>query len=79
MMFSHNALAKLTRKIWLSRIASPFELNFARLTVPAIKSACESDKTGLALAASILLEASNAVNVSRQGGLLDQLRNLAGE
>jgi hypothetical protein len=79
MMLSHNALAELTRKTWLARLFAPFELNSPRLTVPAIKAACESNKTGLALAATILLAAGEAVAVTKTESVRSQLRKLAGD
>jgi hypothetical protein len=77
MMFSHDALATLTRKVWLDRLAVPFELCTPRLTVPAIRSACESKKTGLALAATILLAAGDAVNVNQIANIQKELQRLA--
>jgi hypothetical protein len=77
MMFSHDALAILTRKKWLAYLSAPFELNSPRLTVPAIKAACESDKKGLALAANILLAAGDAVSVTKTENIRSQLRKLA--
>ena len=77
MMFSHEALAKLTRRTWLAILSSPFELNSPRLTVPAIKQACESNKKGLALVAAILLAAGDAVTVEKTGGTIGQLQKLA--
>lgn len=77
MMFSHEALAKLTRKAWLARLSAQFNLLSPRLTVPAIKAACESNKKGLALAATILLAAGDAVSVNKMGSTLGQLQKLA--
>jgi hypothetical protein len=77
MMFSHEALAKLTRKAWLARLSAQFDLLSPRLTVPAIKAACESNKKGLVLAATILLAAGDAVSVNKMGGTLGQLHRLA--
>jgi hypothetical protein len=77
MMFSHDALAKLTRKTGLAILSAPFELSSPRITVPAIKAACESNKKGLALAASIVLAAGDAVTVSKMGNTMDQLQKLA--
>ncbi|MEY2428743.1 MAG: hypothetical protein QOJ40_1628, partial [Verrucomicrobiota bacterium] len=77
MMFSHQALAKLTRKTWLMTLFLRFELNFPSLTVPAIQVACESDRKGLALAATILLAAGDAVSVSKVAGTTSQLQKLA--
>jgi hypothetical protein len=79
MMLSHEALAKLTRKKWLARLSAPFELNCPRITVPAIKAACESGKKGLALAATILLAAGDAVSVTKATSNLIALQKLAGE
>ena len=79
MMFSHEALAKLTRNTWLERLSIPFELISPRITVPAIKAACESNKKGLALAATILLAAGDAVSVRKTASNLLALRKLAGE
>jgi tetratricopeptide (TPR) repeat protein len=77
MMFSHEALAKLTRKTWLARLSTPFELCSPRLTVPAIRAACESHKTGIALAATILLAAGDAVDVTKSSNVLTALQKLA--
>jgi hypothetical protein len=77
MMFSHEALAKLTRKAWLGRLSSQFDLLSPRLTVPAIKEACESNKKGLALAATILLAAGDAVSVTKTASNLIPLQKLA--
>jgi tetratricopeptide (TPR) repeat protein len=77
MMLSHEALAKLTRKAWLARLSAPFELCSPRLTVPAIRAACDSHKKGLALAATILLAAGDAVSVSKSSAILTALRKLA--
>jgi hypothetical protein len=77
LMFSHDALATLTRKTWLARLSSPFELCSPRLTVPAIRSACDSNRKGLALAATILLAAGDAVKVRRIESIHSQLQKLA--
>lgn len=77
MMLSHEALAELTRKTWLARLSAPFDLCSPRLTVPAIKSACESDQSGLSLAASILLAAGYAVNVKSVASVQMELQKLA--
>lgn len=79
MMLSHEALEKLTRKTCLAMLSTPFELNSPRLTVPAIKAACESNKKGLALAATILLAADGAVTVGNMGSTIGQLQKLAGQ
>jgi hypothetical protein len=50
---------------------------FPRLTVPAIRSACESTKKGLALAATILLAAGDAVNVTKVANIQAELQKLA--
>jgi tetratricopeptide (TPR) repeat protein len=78
MMFSHNALAKLTRKAWLKRLSSQFDLLSPQLTVPAIKTACESNKNGLPLAATILLAAGDAVSVTKIPSNLIPLQKLSG-
>lgn len=77
MMFSHNALATLTKRVWLARLSAPFELCSPRVTVPAIKSACESKSKGLALAAAILLAAGYAVNVTQVANIQKDLQRLA--
>jgi hypothetical protein len=77
MMLSHDALAKLARKVWLARIRAPFELRSPRYTVPAIRAACESDKKGLALAATIVLAAGDAVNVKKVESIQAKLQKLA--
>jgi len=79
LMLSHEALAELARKTWLARLATPFELQTPRLTVPAIKTACESNKKGLALAATILLAAGDAVNVNKLASIQSALHKLAGD
>ena len=76
--FSHEALATLTLKTWLARLSAPFELCSPQLTIPAIKAACESNKRGLALAATILLVAGHAVTVEKSASNLSQLQKLAG-
>jgi hypothetical protein len=77
MMFSHDALAKLTQRAWLARLSAPFELCSPRVTVPAIRSACESKSKGLALAATILLAAGHAVNVRKLANIQKELQTLA--
>ena len=77
MMLSHDALAALTRKAWLAWMAKPFELCSPRLTVPSIRSACESKKKGLALAATILLAAGDAVIVKKLANIKKELQILA--
>ena len=77
MMFSHDALATLTKKTWLARLSAPFELCSPRVTVPAIRSACESKNKGLALAATILLAAGHAVNVTKLANIQKELQRLA--
>ncbi|WP_373085442.1 hypothetical protein [Sneathiella sp.] len=77
LMLSHDALAKLARKTWLLRISNPFELCSPRLTLAAIKAACESQLVGLALAANILLAAGDAVNVRKAGNTMAELRKMA--
>ena len=74
---SHDSLAMLTRNTWLARLSAPFELYHPRLTVPSIKMACQSGKKGLALAATILLAAGDAVNVNKNATIQSTLRNLA--
>ena len=76
-MLSHEALAELTRKAWRARLSTPFELCSPRLTVPAIRTACESHKKGLALAATILLAAGDAVSVGRKASIQSKLQKLA--
>jgi len=48
------------------------------MTVPEIRSACESSKKGLALAATILLAAGDAVNVTKVASVQAELQKLAG-
>ena len=76
-MLSHEALGKLTQKAWLARLSKPFELCSPSLTVPAIRTACGSHKKGLALAATILLAAGDAVNVKKSSTILTALQKLA--
>jgi hypothetical protein len=73
---SHKALASLTRKVWLNCVANPFELLSPRLTVPAIQSACNSGRHGLALAAAILLAAGEAVRITKSSNMQRRLREL---
>jgi len=76
-LLSHDSLAKVTRRIWLARLAAPFELLCPRLTVPAIKSACESDKEGRVLAALILLAVGDAVQVNKSADIPTKLAKIA--
>jgi len=77
LMQTNEALASLTRDIWLRLASSPFALCSPSLTVPAIRAACESNKKGLALAATILLAADGAITLKRSGSVHTQLKNLA--
>jgi hypothetical protein len=77
MMLSHVALALLTRDVWLRAISTPFELLTPRLTVPAIRAACECGKHGLAIAATILLAASEAVDVTKSPTIREDLKRLS--
>lgn len=74
---SHKTLASLTHRVWLNCASHPFELCSPRLTVPTIQAACDSGKTGLALAATILLAAGEAVTVNKSASIQDTLRKLA--
>lgn len=55
------AFGELVRRRWLERIRLPAIFQMPRLTIPAIKAACDDPATGLRLAARILLAAKDAV------------------
>lgn len=62
---------------WLRRCKLPAALNLPRITVPAIRLACESEKAGFKKVASVLLAARNAVNLSVPEALLQKWRQMA--
>jgi hypothetical protein len=73
-----QSLGKLVKRVWEQRISFPAEFNAPRVSIPAIKAACEAQYQGLQLAAQILLAARTAVSVRALDTSIAQLRELAG-
>lgn len=71
-------LGLLVKNVWEQRICFPAEFNSPRVSIPAIKAACEAPYEGLALAAHILLAAQTAVSVRALDSSIAELRLLAG-
>jgi len=74
-----DALGALTKRVWEQRIRFPVEFNSPRVSIPAIRAACEAPHKGLRLAAQILLAAQSAVSVRALDSSLQKLRRLTDE
>ena len=74
-----HALAHLCERAWRRHAAHPALLNSPRLTIPALFTACDTPRLGIAKAAAILLAASEATGPRFGQPIREQLHKLAAE